>query len=109
MSHCQKVKLFCKDNKINIIAAPVNDHREIGLVERLTPTIKRRLARTKPASKPNSFCSSIKAVAYQFRICKQKTTNYVIFNLFCTQTVKKYIKVCKSGLYTKQNYINFVY
>ena len=38
-----KVKNFCKQNNINIITAPANDHRAIGLVERSIQTIKRRL------------------------------------------------------------------
>ena len=37
-------KTFCNKKKIDIIEAPVNDHRAIGLVERLIQTIKNRLA-----------------------------------------------------------------
>ena len=39
-----QVKTFCNKNKIDIIEALVNDHRAIGLVERLIQTIKKRLA-----------------------------------------------------------------
>ena len=39
-----KVRNLCKQHNINILPAPVNDHRAIGLVERLTQTIKRRLS-----------------------------------------------------------------
>ena len=39
-----QVKVFCNKNNIEIIEAPVNDHRAIGLVERLIQTSKRRLA-----------------------------------------------------------------
>ena len=39
-----KVKNFCKQHNINIMTAPANDHRAIGLVERLIQTIKRRLS-----------------------------------------------------------------
>ena len=35
-----QVKTFCSKNNIDIIEAPVNDHRAIGLVERLIQTIK---------------------------------------------------------------------
>ena len=35
-----QVKTFCKKNNIEIIEAPVNDHRAIELVERLIQTIK---------------------------------------------------------------------
>ena len=37
-------KTFCNKNNIENIEAPVNDHRGIGLVERLIQTIKNRLA-----------------------------------------------------------------
>ena len=39
-----QVKTFCNKINIDIIEAPVNDHRAIGLVERLIQTIKNRLA-----------------------------------------------------------------
>ena len=39
-----QVKTFCNKNNIDIIEAPVNDHRAIGLVERRIQTIKNRLA-----------------------------------------------------------------
>ena len=39
-----QVKNFCNKNNIEIIKAPVNDHRAIGWVERLIQTIKDRLA-----------------------------------------------------------------
>ena len=42
-AHCligYKVKNFCKQHNINIITAPANGHRAIGLVERLIQTIK---------------------------------------------------------------------
>ena len=39
-----QVKTFRHKNNINIIEAPVNDHRAIGLVERLIQTIKNILA-----------------------------------------------------------------
>ena len=39
-----QVKTFCNKNNIDIIEFPVNDHRAIGLVERLIQTNKNRLA-----------------------------------------------------------------
>ena len=39
-----QVMTFYYRNNIKIIKAPVNDHRAIGLVERLIQTIKNRLA-----------------------------------------------------------------
>ena len=71
-----QVKNFCTKNIITIIPAPANDHRAIGLVERLISTIKQRLACIKEANKElNSFTmkTALKTVIYRLRICKQKT------------------------------------
>ena len=38
-----KIQQLCKRYNINLIYAPANDHRPIGLVERLIQTVKRRL------------------------------------------------------------------
>ena len=69
-----KVKNFCKQHIINIITAPANDHRGIGLVEHLIQTIKRRLSCMKLDNRSNTFTikGAIKSVVYQLRICKQK-------------------------------------
>ena len=64
-------------NIIKLIPAPANDHRAIGLVERLIGTIKQRLACIKEANKElNSFTikAALKSIIYQLRICKHKTT-----------------------------------
>ena len=76
-----KVKKFCKQHSINIITPPANDHRVIGLVERLIQTIKRRLSCMKLDSRNNPFTikEAIKSIVYQLRICKQKTTNVTSF------------------------------
>ena len=37
-----KSQFFCKSNNINLIFAPVDDHRSIGVVERLIQKLKRR-------------------------------------------------------------------
>ena len=76
-----KVKSFCKQHNINIITAPANDHRAIGLVERLVQTIKRRLSCMKLDSRKNTFTIKevIKSIVYQLRLCKQKTTNVTPF------------------------------
>ena len=51
-----QVKTFYTRNNIQIIEAPVNDHRANGLVERLIQTIKNRLACIKEKkSKDNAF------------------------------------------------------
>ena len=76
-----KVKNFCKQHNFNIITAPANDHRAIGLVERLIQTIKRRLGCMNLDSRNKTFTikEAIKAVVYQLRICKQTTTNVTPF------------------------------
>ena len=62
---------------ITLIPAPANDHRAVGLVERLISTIKQHLACIKEANKElNSFTikAALKSILYQLRICKHRTT-----------------------------------
>ena len=40
----KKFLIYCKTNNIKIIFAPVDDHRAMGMVERLIRTLKLRLA-----------------------------------------------------------------
>ena len=40
----KKFETFCTENNITPIFAPANDHRAIGLVERIIQTIKRQLS-----------------------------------------------------------------
>ena len=72
----QQIKAFCSQNNIQLIEAPIHDHRAIGLVERLIQTIKNRLACIKTAVR-NQFNvkASINSIIYQQRICRQKTIN----------------------------------
>ena len=76
-----RVKTFCKQHNINILTATANDHRAIGLVERLIQTIKRRLSCMKLDNRNKSFTikEAIKSIVYQLRICKQNTTNVTPF------------------------------
>ena len=65
------------ENDITLITAPANDHRAIGLVERIISTIKQRLAIIKEANKERNWftiIAALKSVTYQLRICKHKTT-----------------------------------
>ena len=69
-------------NNITLIPAPANDHRAIGLVERLIGTIKQRSACIKEANKElNSFTikAALKSIIYQLRICKHKTNKLLPF------------------------------
>ena len=76
-----KVKNFCKQHNFNILTAPVNNHRAIGLVDRLIQTIKRRLSCMELDNRNKTFTikEAIKSIVYQLRICKQKTTNVTTF------------------------------
>ena len=72
-----QIKTFCNKNNIEIIEAPVSDHRAIRLVERLIKLIKNRLACIKEGkSSINDFHvkQALKIIIHQLRICKQKTT-----------------------------------
>ena len=75
-----QVKTFCNKNNIDIIEAPKNDHRAIGLVERLIQTIKNRLACIKEEKLPTRAFHvkhALKLIIHQLilhRICKQRTT-----------------------------------
>ena len=86
-AHCHienQVKNFCTKNIFSLIPAPANDHRAIGLVERLISTIKQRLLCIKEANTElNSFTikAALKSILYQVRICKHKTTKISPFEL----------------------------
>ena len=72
-----QAKTFCNTNNIDIIEAPVNNHRANGLVERLIQTIKNRFASIKEKkSSINAFHvkHALKIIIHQFRIFKQRTT-----------------------------------
>ena len=71
-----QIKTFCNKNSIEIIETPVNNHRAIGLVERLIQTIKNRLSWIKEEkSVKNAFHRkhATKIIIHQLQICKKKT------------------------------------
>ena len=73
----QQIKAFCSQNIIQLIEAPIHDHRAIGLFERLIQTIKNRLACIKTAAR-NQFNmkASINSIIYHLRTCR-RTIIYV--------------------------------
>ena len=80
-----QVMTFSNKNNIDIFEAPVNDHRAIGLVERLIQTMKNRLACIKEGkSSTNAFHVKLvlKIIIHQLRICKQKTTKIWPFEAY---------------------------
>ena len=77
----KQVTSYCNANNIDILEAPVGDHRTIGLVERMIQTIKRRLSCMKAENK-EFFATSIafKQIISDLRLTKQKTTNITTFD-----------------------------
>ena len=70
----KKFETFCTKNNITPIYAPANDHRAIGLVERIIQTIKRQLSCMKSQlNKKINLENSLKAIIQRLRISKQKT------------------------------------
>ena len=76
----KQVTNYCTENNINIIHAPVGDHRAIGLVERMIQTIKRRLSCMKAENKDTfSTSKAIKQIISALRLTRQKTTQITPF------------------------------
>ena len=76
-ARCQtgnQIKALCSQNNIQLIEAPIHDHRAIGPAERLIQTIKNHLDCIKTTAR-NQFNlkASIHSIIYQLRICRQKT------------------------------------
>ena len=76
----KKFETFCTENNITPIYAPANDHRAIGLVERIIQTIKRQLSCMKSQfNKKFDLENSLKAIIKRLGISKQKTINTTPF------------------------------
>ena len=69
-----KIQQLCKRNNIELIYAPANDHRPIGLVERLIQTVKRRLGCIKldPNQKPFNIKNALQNISFELRTCRKK-------------------------------------
>ena len=65
-----QVETFCNKNNIEIIEAPVNGHRAIGLLERLNQTIKNRLACIKEEESANNALHVQNALRLLFINCE---------------------------------------
>ena len=76
----KQVTNYCNENNINILDAPVGDHRAIGLVGRMIQTIKQRLSCMKAEIK-ETFSNSIaiKQIISDLRLTKQKTSKITPF------------------------------
>ena len=103
-----QVKTFCNKNNIDIIEAPVNDHRAIGLVERLIQTIKNRLACIRKEKLPTRdfhVKHALKIIIHQLRICKQRTTKTSPFEAYFGRKPNTPLRV----IAIKPNLLNLTY
>ena len=103
-----QVKTFCNKNNIEIIEALVNDHRAIGLVERLIQTIKNRLAcikEEKLSTHAFHVKHALKIIIHQLRICKQRTTKTSPFEAHFGRKPNTPLSV----IATKPNLLNLSY
>ena len=67
----KKFETFCTEKNFTPIYAPANDHRAIGLVERIIQTIKRQLSCMKSQlNKKFELENSLRAIKQQLRISK---------------------------------------
>ena len=64
-----QVKTFCNNKTIEIIEAPVNDHRAIGFIERLIQTIMNRLACIKEEKSANNSLNKKHALKITIHQC----------------------------------------
>ena len=80
-SRAKKIWLYCKNNNIKRIFAPVDDHRSIGMVERLIKTLKSRLSVMKidNRNKPYKLASDVAELIKTLRITPNATTKITPF------------------------------
>ena len=75
----KNVERFGTENKITPIYAPANDHRAIGLVERLIQTIKRQLSCMKTQlNKKSNLEKSLHEIIQRLRISKKNNRHHTI-------------------------------
>ena len=69
-----KIQQLCRRYNNNLIYAPANDHRPIGLVERLVQIVKRRLGCIKldPNQKPFNIKNALQNLSFELRTCRKK-------------------------------------
>ena len=78
----KKFETFCTENNNTPIYAPADDHRAIGLLERIIQTIKRQLPCMKTHLNKNfKLEKSLYAIIQRLRISKQKTINITLFEV----------------------------
>ena len=75
----QNFLIYCKTNTINLKCSPVDDHSAMGMVERLTRTLKSRLANMKidKTNKPFKLASDVAELIRTLRITPNATTKAI--------------------------------
>ena len=79
-----KVQHLCAGHNINLIYAPANDHRPIGLVERLIQTVKGRLGCIKldPNQRPFNIKNALRSISFELRTCGKKYSTLSPFETY---------------------------
>ena len=79
-----KVQHLCARHNINLIYAPANDHRPIGLVEHLVQTLKRRLGCIKldPNQRPFNIKNALRKISFELRTCRKKYSKLSPFEAY---------------------------
>ena len=74
----KKFQLFCHTNNFKLLFAPVDDHRAIGVVERMIQTLKRRLAITRidKTNTPYKLASDVAEIIKTLRITPHSVTKF---------------------------------
>ena len=73
MFYGKKIEIFCTENDITPVNAIANNHRAIGLVERLIQTIKRQLSCMKTQlNKKFDLEQSLHAIVQRLRRLKKQ-------------------------------------
>ena len=77
----EKFQIFCRTNNIKLLFAPVDDHRTIGVVERMIQTIKRKLAVMKidQSNTPYKLASDVAEIIKLLRITPHGVTKFSPF------------------------------
>ena len=80
LSNWQKIFNLCEQQSFEVVAAPINDHWAIGLVDRLIQTIKCRLTCIKEAGKSQVNLKNLRiSEIHQLRFCKKDNAKIIAF------------------------------
>ena len=79
----EKFQIYCKYNNFKLLFAPVDDHRAIGIVERLTQTLKARLGVmiNDPNNSPYKLASDLVQLIKRLRINPPPGTKFSPFEM----------------------------